>query len=134
LFKKNKVNSIQTLIDESMNIRGNMSFSGGLRLDGKLTGNLTIIEGEAGTVIMGEKSKITGNINTHTAIIAGEVKGDICASEYLELHSKAIVKGDIEYKLIEIHAGAKVHGKLIELPEVKKKVIDKEHKKNDGRN
>ena len=41
-----------------MNIRGSMSFSGGIRLDGKLYGNLYIAEGSHGSVIMGPKVKL----------------------------------------------------------------------------
>jgi len=106
LFKRKKNHAIDTLIDETMNIRGSMNFSGGIRLDGKLYGNLTLSDGASGSVIMGPKSKIIGDIITDSAIIAGEVKGNIEAQDFLELHSTAIVHGDIAYGDIEIHSGA----------------------------
>jgi cytoskeletal protein CcmA (bactofilin family) len=95
-----------------MNIRGSMSFSGGIRLDGKLYGNLSIAEGSHGSVIMGPKSKIIGDITTDSAIIAGEVKGNIEAVDFLELHSTSIVYGDIVYGTLEIHSGAIINGTL----------------------
>jgi cytoskeletal protein CcmA (bactofilin family) len=133
LFKKNKYSSIDTLIDETMNIRGNMTFAGGIRLDGKLVGSLTLSDGAHGTLIMGEKSKITGDIITDSAIIAGEVKGNIQATEFLELHSSAKILGDIEYSTIEIHAGAKINGQLIEVKKNKlnKKNLENKEVKND---
>ena len=112
MLKRKKNHSIDTLIDETMNIRGSMNFTGGIRLDGKLQGNLTLSEGGYGSLIMGPKSKISGDIKTDTAIIAGEVKGNIEVQEFVELHSTAIVNGDIIYGDIEIHAGATVNGNI----------------------
>ena len=112
MLRRKKNHSIDTLIDETMNIRGSMNFSGGIRLDGKLQGNLTLTDGAYGSLIMGPKSKISGDIKTDTAIIAGEVKGNIEVQEFLELHSTAIVNGDIIYGDIEIHAGATLNGNI----------------------
>lgn len=112
MFNRKKNHAIDTLIDETMNIRGSMNFSGGIRLDGRLQGNLTLTDGAYGSLIMGPKSKISGDIKTDTAIIAGEVKGNIEVQEFLELHSTAIVNGDIIYGDIEIHAGATVNGNI----------------------
>lgn len=116
-----------------MNIRGSMNFSGGIRLDGKLYGNLTLSDGTAGSVIMGPKSKILGNIKTDTAIIAGEVKGNIEAQDFLELHSTAIVSGDISYGEIEVHSGALLNGNVTKIKKSKtiKKIVNKKEKSND---
>ena len=113
--KKNKVRSINTLIDKDITVRGNVTYSGGIRVDGSIIGNLTELPGTAGTLIMGDKSRIKGNVSAHTAIIGGDVDGNITCPEYLELHANARVIGDIEYKVIEIHAGAKVFGRLKEV-------------------
>ena len=70
------------------------------------------MEDAGGTLIMGEHSKIKGKVTVETAIIAGEILGDIKCHNYLELQPSSIIKGDIEYNSIEIHAGAKVNGDL----------------------
>ena len=133
MFKRKKNHAIDTLIDETMNIRGSMNFSGGIRLDGKLYGNLTLSDGASGSVIMGPKSKILGDIKTDTAIIAGEVKGNIEAQEFLELHATAIVNGDIVYGDIEIHTGAILNGNIAKIKTSKalKKVFNKKEKNDD---
>lgn len=113
--KKNKARTIDTLIDKDITVRGNVTYSGGIRVDGSIHGNLTELPGTAGTLIMGNKSRIKGNISAHTAIIGGDVNGNIVCAEYLELHGNARIMGDIEYKVIEIHAGAKVYGRLKEV-------------------
>ena len=133
MLRRKKNHSIDTLIDETMNIRGSMNFSGGIRLDGKLQGNLTLTDGAYGSLIMGPKSKISGDIKTDTAIIAGEVKGNIEVQEFLELHSTAIVNGDIIYGDIEIHAGATLNGNITKnkLEKVIKKDKQMKEKNND---
>ena len=134
MLKRKKNHSIDTLIDETMNIRGSMNFSGGIRLDGKLQGNLTLSDGSFGSLIMGPKSKISGDIKTDTAIIAGEVKGNIEVQEFLELHSTAIVNGDIIYGDREIHAGDTVNGNIIKNKPQKIIKKDKQTKeKNDDK-
>ena len=74
-FKRRKKFQLDTLIDEDMIIRGNTTLSGGIRVDGKIYGNLTVLGGEDGTLVMGENSIIKGNVIVHTAIIGGKNNG-----------------------------------------------------------
>ena len=124
--KKKKLGAIDTLIDKDIVIRGNTSYSGGLRLDGKINGDLTVVEDSGGTLIMGEKSRIRGSVIVETAIIAGEIIGDVKWSDYIELQPSSVIKGNIEYNSIEIHAGAIVNG---ELKQMNKVLINKVQKK-----
>ncbi len=109
--KKNKFN-IDTLINEDFVIKGDTTYIGGIRLDGKIIGNVNVLGGNNGTLIMGEGSEVRGNIIVHNAIIGGKVTGNIRALNYIEIHPQADIKGDIEYKVLEVHAGAKILGEL----------------------
>ena len=122
--KKKKLGAIDTLIDKDIVIRGNTSYSGGLRLAGKIYGDLTVVEGSGGTLIMGEHSRIRGSVIVETAIIAGEIIGDVKCYDYLELQPGSIIKGNIEYNSLEIHAGAIVNGllKQITIAQIKKEL------------
>ena len=71
-FKRKKKFHLDTLIDENMIIRGNTTITGGVRLDGKIYGNLMVIDGEDGTLIMGENSVIKGDVFVPTAIIGAQ--------------------------------------------------------------
>ena len=124
--KKKKLGAIDTLIDKDIVIRGSTSYSGGLRLDGKIYGDLTVVEESGGTLIMGENSRIKGSVMVETAIIAGEIIGDVKCYDYLELQPGSIIKGNIEYNSLEIHAGAIVNGLLKQITKVQMK---KEQKK-----
>ena len=98
-----------------MKINGLTEVSGGLRLDGKIYGDLNFKEDKPGAIVIGESGLLKGNLAVPTAVIAGKVLGNIIASEYLEIESTGIVEGDISYNLIEIHAGAIVKGIMIKL-------------------
>ena len=130
--KKKKLGAIDTLIDKDMVIKGNTTYSGGIRLDGKIYGDLIVVEDSGGTLIMGETSRIKGSVMVDTAIIAGEIMGNVICYDYLELQPSSVIKGNIEYNSIEIHAGAKVNGELkqrakaqVNLKKVEEKLVEK---------
>ena len=112
IIKKRKFVAITTLIDKDTVISGNTSYSGGIRIDGKVIGNLKVHGQEGSLLIMGYGSKITGDVQVEKAIINGEVEGNIKCLDYLELNTNATVSGNIEYELIEVHEGAKINGRL----------------------
>tara|TARA_B100000787_G_C16097861_1_gene252027 strand:- start:396 stop:821 length:426 start_codon:yes stop_codon:yes gene_type:complete len=123
--KKKKLGSIDTLIDKDNIIKGNYSYSGGIRLDGKIYGDLTVVEDSGGTLIMGEYSRIKGSVTVETAIIAGEVIGNVTCYDYLELQPSSIITGNIEYNQIEIHAGAKINGELKQIAKAQMNKVQK---------
>ena len=112
LFKKKNKFNIDTLINEDFVIKGDTTYVGGIRLEGKIIGKVNVLGGDNGTLIMGEGSEVRGDIIVHNAIIGGKVTGNIRALNYIEIHPKADISGDIEYKVLEVHAGAKIQGVL----------------------
>ena len=110
--KKRKFVAITTLIDKDILISGDTTYSGGIRIDGKINGNLIVHGEEDSLLIMGHGSKITGDVEVGKAIINGEINGNIKCRDYLELNTNAIVNGSIEYDIIEVHEGSKITGNL----------------------
>jgi cytoskeletal protein CcmA (bactofilin family) len=78
---------------------------------------------------MGETSRIKGSVMVDTAIIAGEIIGNVICYDYLELQPSSIIKGNIEYNSIEIHAGAKVNGELKQIAKAQVNNLPKDGKK-----
>lgn len=112
--KKNQLhNHIDTLIGVNTNITGDISFSGGLRVDGHITGHVIAADDEHGTLVLSDEGSITGEIKVANIIINGTVTGPIHAQGYLELQAKAKVYGDVHYGSLEIQLGASVEGKMI---------------------
>ena len=110
--KKRKFVAITTLIDKDIVISGDTSYTGGIRIDGKIKGNLKVHGDEGSLLIMGYGSKITGDVEVEKAIINGEINGNVKCKDYLELNTNAIVNGSIEYDIIEVQEGAKITGDL----------------------
>lgn len=112
--KKNQLhNHIDTLIGVNTNITGDISFSGGLRIDGHITGNIIAADDEHSTLVLSDEGRIEGAIKVANIVINGTVTGPIHARGYLELQAKAKVYGDIHYGSLEIQLGASVEGKMI---------------------
>ena len=110
--KKRKFVAVTTLIDKGIVISGDTSYTGGIRIDGKIIGNLKVHGQEGSLLIMGNGSTTVGDIEVEKAIINGEIDGNIKCSDYLELNADAVVSGSIEYESIEVHEGARINGDL----------------------
>ena len=83
---------IQTFLGPQTTLEGKLVFEGIVRLDGHLKGT---IESKEGAVIVGEKAVIHADILVHTATVSGEVRGNIRATNRIELRPPARVFGDV---------------------------------------
>lgn len=107
-------NQIDSLIGAGTRIDGNISFSGGLRVDGHVRGNISATGGDKpSTLVLSDQATIEGTINVSHAVINGTVIGAIRANEYVELQAKAKVSGDVHYGTMEIQLGASIDGMLL---------------------
>ena len=111
--KTNKPNAIDSLIGTGSVITGDIQFTGGLRIDGTVRGNIKAVGDKPGTLVLSELAKVEGEIEVAHVVVNGSVAGPIHAREYLELMPKARVTGDVTYKTIEIHVGAIVMGHMV---------------------
>src|SRR5512140_1444227 len=118
--KSNKPqNRIDCLIGAGTTVEGNITFSGGLRVDGHVNGNVLAAEGQSGTLVLSEQARIEGEIHVSHVVINGTVLGPVYALEYMELQAKADVRGDVYYRTLEIQLGAVVQGRMVYQPEGK---------------
>ena len=106
-------NRIDCLIGAGTTIEGSITFTGGLRVDGRVHGDVIAAEGKPGTLVLSEDAQIEGAIRVSHIVINGTVVGQVHAAEYVELQSKANVTGDVHYKTLEIQLGAVVQGRLV---------------------
>ena len=114
-FKKaNKIdNRIDTLVGADTRIEGDLSFSGGLRVDGAIRGDVTEQNGNPSTLILSEHGKIEGAVTAAKVVLNGKVVGTVKSSHFIELQTKARITGDLHYKSLEMHTGAVIEGKLV---------------------
>ena len=104
---------IDSLICAGTTIEGDLNFSGGMRIDGQVNGNVIAAQGKPSTLVLSEQARVNGEVNVTHLVINGVISGPVFASEYMELQSKAKVNGDVHYTTLEIQLGAIVEGRLI---------------------
>ncbi len=106
-------NRIDSLIGSTTRIEGNVFFSGGLRVDGVVRGNVSALPDQPGTLVISEHARVDGEVEVAHLVVNGTINGAVRATETLELQSSSKVKGDVQYKSIEMHQGAIVEGRLV---------------------
>jgi cytoskeletal protein CcmA (bactofilin family) len=116
-------NRIDSLVGAGTKIEGNISFTGGLRVDGEIKGNVIADPSKPSTLVLSEQARVEGEIRVTHLVVNGTIVGPVDASSYLELQAKAKVTGDVHYKTLEIQLGAIVEGRLIHLAEAEDKVV-----------
>lgn len=104
---------IDSLIGVGTSLEGDVTFSGGLRVDGEIKGNVRSADGQPATLVISEHARIEGEISVSHLVINGTVIGPVHSSDFLELQPRARVTGDVEYSTIEMHLGAVVQGRLV---------------------
>jgi cytoskeletal protein CcmA (bactofilin family) len=111
--KSNNKHRIDTLIGPKTRINGDVEFVGGFHLDGVINGNVRCMREGDDTLSVSEGGCIEGSVVVPNIVLNGVVKGDIEASDRVELGPKAKVLGSVHYMTIETAVGAQINGKLI---------------------
>lgn len=104
---------VDTLVGPQMTIRGDLQFSGGLYVEGRIVGTVVAEAGKPAMLTLAENGSIEGEIRAPVVVINGRLDGDVHAEERVELASKARVLGNVHYKVVEMAAGAMLTGRLI---------------------
>jgi cytoskeletal protein CcmA (bactofilin family) len=123
--KKSKSTSVKvdTIIGQQTRIEGDVHFSGGLHVDGRIKGSIIAADGSASVLTVSEHGDIEGDVRVPTVILNGTVTGDVHSEEHVELAAKAKVNGNVYYKLIEMAMGAAVNGSLVHAGEAESSVV-----------
>ncbi len=108
-----KPQNIDSLIAAGTTIDGDIHFSGGLRVDGRVNGNVVSTGDQSGMLVVSEQAEIVGEIRVNHIIINGRVSGPVHASETLDLQPRAHVTGDVHYRRLEIQGGAILQGMMV---------------------
>ena len=103
---KDTDNSPPSLLSTDLFIKGNLTTSGDIQIEGEVEGNI-----KASLLTVGQNAKIRGEINTNELIINGFVAGTI-RSKKVTLTSSAQVEGDIIHNTIAIETGAHFEGSI----------------------
>ncbi|MCB1554333.1 MAG: polymer-forming cytoskeletal protein [Xanthomonadales bacterium] len=108
------VSGVETLIGGQVTVRGDISFSGGLYIEGTVHGAVVAEDGQAGAVVtISEKGAIHGEVRAPHVVVNGQLHGDVYAGERIELGAQARIQGNVYYKVAEMAAGAMITGRMV---------------------
>ena len=113
--KRNGLPDIDSLFGPSTRIQGDVLFSGGLHLDGSVTGSVRSTGEGVARLVVGEAAVIEGSVEAPVVELHGLVRGDIVASGRVTLGPRGRVEGNVQYGALEVAAGASIKGKLVKL-------------------
>jgi len=98
-----------TRIGKSIVIKGELSCSEDLYIDGQVEGT---IDPKGNRLIIGPNGSIKANVSARAVIVQGKLEGTIHASDRVDLKQSAIVVGDITTQRISIEEGAHLKGSV----------------------
>jgi cytoskeletal protein CcmA (bactofilin family) len=101
-----RTGELHTLLGKGSEFDGKLSFEGQVRIDGKYTGHIHTKD----VLVIGESARVNAEISAGTVIINGTVEGVIKASQLVELHPPARVKGTIETPSMSMEKGVIFEG------------------------
>jgi len=98
----------EKILDVDASMQGTITFRDpvNLRINGSFDGKLDT----RGVLTIGEKARVKANITGDTVIVAGNVTGDIIASQKLVLVNPAHVQGNVRTSILSVSEGAILHG------------------------
>jgi cytoskeletal protein CcmA (bactofilin family) len=100
-----------SLIAAGVHIDGDIRFCGTLRIDGRVDGRVTVIDGKKGTLILSRGSVINGPVVTTDLLTDGTISGNVRVDGRLECRPHAIIRGEVQYQTIQILEGATIEGR-----------------------
>lgn len=98
-----------TLIGKSVSIRGELSGSEDLFLDGRFEGTINLADSR---LTVGPNAAVTADLNVRDLVVFGLVDGNIHATGRIELRQSATVNGDILAARLSIEESASVRGRV----------------------
>ena len=107
MFQK-KNDKLESFIGFNSEFKGDITVPGTLRIDGKMTGNIT-----AGWIIVGEKAFIKGDLFATGIVVGGRIEGTIKADDLVELKPTAHLYGDIIATKLAIAEGGIFMGRSV---------------------
>ncbi len=100
-------NQEQATIGKSLVIKGEVTGSESLYIDGRVEGTINL---PGNRVTVGRNGQVTANINAREVVVLGKVKGNLTASDRVDIRNEGSLTGDVVCQRISIEDGAYFKG------------------------
>ena len=98
---------LKSFLGDSSEMKGELSSSGILRLDGTVVGSV-----RADEVILSETASIEGEVAAGKITVVGKIKGTLRADDVVEIQAKGYVEGNIVTKRFVMASGGRFNGRI----------------------
>ena len=95
-----------TLISSGTKLKGDISSSSDLRIDGTVLGNIH----STAKIVIGSSGIVEGDISGNQADIVGKVSGNILTKELLQLRGECVVTGNLFAGKLQVEPSATFNG------------------------
>ena len=109
LVKSEPSNSDLGWIGRGIEVKGDITFTDRLQIEGKTIGKLT---SDSGTLIIGESGQIEAQIDVGVCVVHGTVQGNLIARSKLEIRRTGRVHGDVITPVLLVEEGAVFNGAI----------------------
>jgi cytoskeletal protein CcmA (bactofilin family) len=99
--------SDQATIGKSLVIKGEVTGSESLYIDGRVEGSINL---SGNRVTVGRNGVVSANINAREIVVLGKVRGNLTASDRVDIRSDGSLTGDVVAARISIEDGAFFEG------------------------
>ena len=114
--KERRHSVVDTLVGSNSRVNGDLEFDGGCHINGSVKGSVTADSEGNSALSISEEGSVEGGVSVPYVVLKGIVRGDVVASQRVELGTTARVIGNVYYNLIEMAIGAEINGKLVHQP------------------
>src|SRR5687768_15762336 len=109
LVKNNVNDSAFGLIGKGVEVKGDILFTDGLRVEGRVVGSLVA---ENGTLIVEQSAHIEARVDVGVCVISGALEGNVKAKSRVEIYKSSRVRGDITTPVLLVEEGAVLNGSI----------------------
>ncbi len=110
-------NEFPTIIGPDASFKGELTFEQGLRLQGKFEGRINT----AGKLHIAKEAKLSADVEAGAIVVEGDVKGNLVATDKIELKNSARYEGDIQTSKLVVDEGASLVGHVQVGPDATKR-------------
>jgi len=109
LVKENGIDTASGLIGKGVEVTGDILFTDGLRVEGRVNGSLV---SEKGTLVIEESARVEARVDVAVCLISGILDGNVKAKSRVEIRRTSRVRGDIITPVLLVEEGAVLNGNV----------------------
>ncbi len=106
--RKEGAEDISAFVGKGVEFKGTISYSGTVRIDGTLEGEIRT----DGTLLIGEEAVLQAKVSAGTIVCKGKITGDVVAKERIKLRAPAVVNGSVKTPILSMEDGVLFNGGL----------------------